>query len=54
MSENKPLPPGVCHPWEEKKKEYENILGDENIVKDQHEFFDEQLYQFLWLMVEHF
>ena len=51
MPENKPLKPGVCHPWEEKRKEYETIQGDENIVREQHEFFDEQYYQFLWFMV---
>jgi len=54
MSERNPLKPGVCHPWEEKRKEYETIRGDEDIVKQQHEFFDEQLYQFLWFMVEHY
>jgi hypothetical protein len=53
MSE-KPSTPGVCHPWEEKNKEYEEIRGDEKIVKQQHEWFDEQAYQFLWLIVEHF
>ena len=53
MSE-KPMKPGVCHPGEEKKKEYEEIKGDEEIVKQQHEWFDEQAYQLLWLMVEHF
>ncbi len=50
----KPLKPGVCHPWEVKRKEYEEIRGDENVVKEQHEWFDEQFYQFLWLMVSHY
>ena len=51
MPEDKPLPPGTCHPWEEKRKEYKVIQGDEDIVREQHEFFDGQYYQFLWFMV---
>ena len=51
MHDHKPLEPGVCHPWENKRKEYETIIGDENIVREQHEYFDEQYYQFLWFLV---
>ena len=50
MAENKSVP-GVCFPWEEKKKEYPEIKGDEEIVKKWWEHFDTQAYVHLWFCV---
>jgi hypothetical protein len=50
MAEKKSIP-GVCFPWEEKKKEYEEIKGDEKIVKEWWEQFDTLAYLFMWFMV---
>ena len=50
MSEKKSTP-GVCFPWEEKKKEYPVIKGDEEIVKKWWEHFDVQAYVHLWFCV---
>ncbi len=51
MSEQRPDPktrPGVCIPWEERKKEYPKILGDEKVVKKVWEEMDDLAYQFIW------
>jgi len=50
MAEMKKVPP-VIFPWEEKKKEYEKILGDEEIVKRMWEEFDMLSYMFVWFLV---
>jgi len=50
MSEFKKAPMSVF-PWEEKKKEYKEIKGDEEIVKRQWEEFDMFAYLFLWFLV---
>jgi len=42
------LPPGVCYPWEEKKKEYAALLGDETIVKKVWEDIDQLAYIYIW------
>jgi len=33
-------PPGACVPWEEKKKEFPQITGDQELVKRQWEEID--------------
>jgi hypothetical protein len=43
--------PGVCFPWEEKKKEYLEIKGDEEIVRKWWEHYDTQAYIHLWFCV---
>ncbi len=40
--------PGVCIPWEEKRKEYEKITGDKEIVKKVWEEVDDLAYQYIW------
>jgi len=50
MAEMKKVPP-VIFSWEEKKKEYEKILGDEEIVKRMWEEFDMLTYMFVWFVV---
>ncbi len=51
MTEKQPEPktrPGVCIPWEDRKKEYPRILGDEQVVKKVWEEMDDLAYQFIW------
>lgn len=50
--EKKKSVPGVCFPWEEKKKEYKEILGDEEMVKRLWEEFDTLAYLFMWFMIK--
>lgn len=40
--------PGVCIPWEEKVKEYKEIMGDEEIVKKVWEDIDTLAYVYIW------
>ncbi|MCS7181381.1 MAG: hypothetical protein NZ891_08565, partial [bacterium] len=51
-SENKlknlKIKPGVCIPWEEKKKEIIDIKGDENLIKRIWEEIDTLGYIFIW------
>ena len=42
------LKPGVCIPWEEKRKEYAEILGDEKIVQKVWEETDVLAYLYIW------
>jgi len=42
------LPPGVCQPWEEKKKELPKISGDEELVKRVWEETDGLAYLYVW------
>jgi hypothetical protein len=49
--EKKEQKPGVCFPWEEKKKEYAQIKGDETIVKKWWEEFDTLAYVYLWFLI---
>ncbi len=46
--EAKNLKPGVCIPWEEKRKEYAEIMGDEQLVRKVHEDTDILPYLFIW------
>ena len=50
MAEFKKVPPTIF-PWDEKKKEYNEIKGDEEIVKKQWEEFDMFAYLLLWFFV---
>jgi len=40
--------PGVCVPWEEKRKELPEIAGDEEIVKRVWEQVDGFGYMYIW------
>ena len=40
--------PGVCVPWEEKKKELPKIIGDEALVKKTWEDIDSLGYVYIW------
>jgi len=51
MSQQEPKPkprPGVCVPWEERRKEYPELLGDEETVKKVWEEVDNLAYLFIW------
>ncbi len=41
-------PPGSCVPWEEKRKEFPQIAGDEELVKRQWEEIDALGYVYIW------
>jgi hypothetical protein len=43
--------PGVCIPWEEKIKEYEKIMGDEEVIKKSWEEIDTLAYLFVWFVL---
>jgi len=40
--------PGICIPWEEKVKEYEKIMGDEEVLQKSWEDIDTLTYMFIW------
>ncbi|OHB56454.1 MAG: hypothetical protein A2173_01260 [Planctomycetes bacterium RBG_13_44_8b] len=40
--------PGVCVPWDEKKKELPKILGDEKVVQKVWEDIDTLGYIYIW------
>lgn len=41
-------PPGACIPWEEKRKEFAKICGDEELVKKIWESNDALGYMYIW------
>jgi hypothetical protein len=44
-----PMKPGVCIPWEEKRKELpEQIPGDEKIVEDVWKNIDSLAHTYIW------
>jgi len=43
--------PGVCIPWEERRKEYPKIVGDEKVVQKAWEEIDTLAYLYLWFCV---
>lgn len=43
--------PGVCIPWEEKRKEYEKITGDEELIKRVWEDIDNLAYIYIWFVL---
>lgn len=53
-STDKKLKPGVCIPWEDRKKEYEAILGDEELVKKVWEDQDTLAYLYIWFCLIQF
>jgi len=42
------LKPGVCIPWNEKRKEYPQILGDEQCAQKVWEDIDTLAYLYIW------
>ena len=40
--------PGTCIPWEEKRREFPKICGDEQIVKQTWENIDALGYMYVW------
>ena len=40
--------PGVCVPWEEKRKEFPEIKGNEDLVKQVWEDVDALGYTYIW------
>lgn len=44
----KPIEPGVCIPWEERIKEYPQIMGDAKIVEKVWKENDALGYLYLW------
>lgn len=42
------IEPGVCIPWEQKRKELPEISGDEGIVKQVWEDIDALGYMYIW------
>ena len=43
--------PGICIPWEEKVKEYEKIMGDEEVLQKSWEDIDTLTYMFIWFVL---
>lgn len=43
-----PIAPGVCIPWEEKKKEFPQVVGDEQLVRRVWEDIDGLAYMYVW------
>jgi hypothetical protein len=49
MSKQKKIrKPGVCIPWEEKKKELSKIMGDEKLIQKVWEDIDALGYVYIW------
>jgi hypothetical protein len=46
--------PGVCIPWEEKKKELPQIQGDEALIRKTWEDVDNLAYLYVWHCVVSF
>jgi hypothetical protein len=46
--------PGVCMPWEEKRKEIDQIKGDEQLFKQVWEEADEMAYTYIWHLLVSF
>ena len=49
--EKKAIQPGVCIPWEEKVKEYEKIMGDEEVLQKSWQEIDMLAYMFIWFVL---
>jgi hypothetical protein len=52
--ERKKIEPGVCIPWEEKRKEFAEIMGDEKIVQKIWEQVDVLAYLYIWAVLIQF
>lgn len=48
------LKPGVCVPWDERKGEYPQILGDGEIVRQVWEDLDQMAYLYIWFCLIQF
>jgi hypothetical protein len=46
--EEERIKPGVCIPWQEQRKEYPEIMGDEKIVRKVWEEVDTLGYLYIW------
>lgn len=53
-SNQSPPTPGVCIPWEEKKKELPPIQGDEAVFRQVWEDVDAMAYTYIWHLVVSF
>jgi len=55
MSEDKiKVKPGVLIPWEVREKEYEKILGDKEIIKQEWERIEVIANRFIWAILTDF
>ncbi len=52
--EKKKLRPGVCVPWDDRREEYPEIQGDEEIVKKVWEDMDNLAYLYIWFVLIQF
>lgn len=48
------IPPGVCVPWDDKKKEFSEIRGDESLVRRIWEENEALAYMYIWQVLESF
>jgi hypothetical protein len=46
--EKKPIPPGICFPWEEKLPQLPEIVGDKELVKQIWEENESLAYTYIW------
>jgi hypothetical protein len=46
--EKKPIPPGICFPWEEKALQLPEIVGDKQLVKQIWEENESLAYMYIW------
>ena len=46
--QNTAVSPGVCLPWDEKRQDFGEILGNEEIIKSEWENLDAFAYIYLW------
>jgi len=46
--------PGVCVPWDEKRKELPDIQGDPELLKEIWEEVDELAYTYIWHLLVSF
>ena len=50
-TDTKGMAPGVCVPWEEKLKDFTEIAGDAEMVKNEWEKLDAFAYVYVWWWV---
>ena len=46
--DQKPIPPGICFPWEEKVLQLPEIVGDKELVKQIWEENESLAYMYIW------
>ncbi|MFW6162796.1 MAG: hypothetical protein ACODAJ_08480 [Planctomycetota bacterium] len=54
QSEKTRTEPGVCIPWQERVQEYEQLLGDPEVVKKVWEETDMLAYLYIWAVLIQF